>query len=95
MIIKGNEFVKTLSISFPDNEYKIGPIIKPNKNNKLSILFVLLRMLSDATELTPANLPLKIKNKNTAKPINKPPVNADKGVKFIMFINFLKQEIQD
>lgn len=94
-IIKSVESVKTLTISFPDNEYIIGPIIKPNKKNKLSNLFKFLKILSEAIELTPDNLPLKINNKNTAKPINKPPVKADKGVKFIMFINFLKQEIRD
>ena len=52
-------------------------------------------MVSDAIELTPAILPLKIKNKNTAKPINNPPVNADKGVKFTIAINLLILEIQD
>ena len=94
VIIKGKEFVKTLSILFPDNENKIGPIIKPNKNNKLSILFILLKIPSDAIELTPLNLPLKIKNIKAAKPISKPPVKSEYGVKFIMFINFLKLEIQ-
>ena len=95
IIIKGKEFVKTLSILFPDNVNKIGPIIKPNKNNILSNLFSSLIMMSAAIELTPAILPLKIKNKKAAKPIKVPPVKADKGVKFIMLINFLKPEIQD
>ena len=38
-INKGKELVKTLSISLPENENKIGPITKPIKNNKLSYLF--------------------------------------------------------
>jgi hypothetical protein len=62
IIIIGKEFVKTLSILFPDNVNKIGPIIKPNKNNKLSILFTLLKTPSDAIELTPLKIKLKIKN---------------------------------
>ncbi len=37
----------------------------------------------------------KAKNKNAAKPIKDPPTKADIGVKFIMFINLLIQEIQD
>jgi len=81
-INKGNELVKTLSISLPDNEYMIGPIIKPDKNNILSSLFSFFIMLSEAIELTPAILPLKTKNKNAANPINDPPKKADTGVKF-------------
>lgn len=95
IIINGKEFVKILSILFPDKENIIGPIIKPNKNTKLSILFILLKTLLEAIELTPLNLPLKIKNIKAAKPISNPPVKAEYGVKFITFINFLKLEIQD
>jgi len=95
MINKGREFVKTLSISLLENEYKIGPIIKPNKNNKLSYLLSSLKILLEAMELTPAILPLKIKNKNAAKPINNPPVKADIKVKFVILINLLIPEKQD
>ena len=95
IINKGIEFVKTLTISLPENENMIGPIISPNKNNILSNLFSLLIILPEAIELTPAILPLKAKNKNAAKPIKDPPAKADIGVKFIMFINLLIQEIQD
>jgi len=73
----------------------IGPIINPNKNNILSNLFSLLTILPEAIELIPAILPLKAKNKNAANPIKDPPTKADMGVKFIMFINPLTQEIQD
>ena len=92
---KGRELVKTLSMSLPDNEYITGPMIKPDKNNIFSNLFSFLIILSEAIELTPAILPLKTKNKNAAKPINNPPVKADRGVKFIITINLLIQEKQD
>ena len=95
IINKGIEFVKTLTISLSENEYMIGPIINPNINNILSILFSLLIILPEAIELTPAILPLKEKNKNAANPIRDPPTKEDIGVKFITFINLLKQEIQD
>ena len=94
-INKGKELVKILSISFPENEYKTGPIIKPTKNNKLSNLFSFFNILLEAIKLTPDILPLKTKNKNAAKPINNPPVNADRGVKFIITINLLIQEKLD
>jgi len=45
--------------------------------------------------LIPAIRPFRIKNKKTEKPIINPPVNADMGVKLIMFIKFLKQEKLD
>ena len=35
------------------------------------------------------------KNKKAANPIKDPPTKADTGVKFIIFINLLKPEIQD
>ena len=79
----------------PDNEYITGPMIKPDKNNILSNLFSFLIIQSEAIELTPAILPLKTKNKNAANPISDPPTKADTGVKFIIFINFLKLEKQD
>jgi hypothetical protein len=46
-----------------------------------------------AIPLIPVIRPLRIKNKKTDKPIMNPPVNADIGVKLIIFIKLLKQEI--
>ena len=56
------------------------------KNKKLSIrlFFETKRLL--AIPLIPIILPLRMKNKATDKPINKPPVKAVIGVKLTMFI---------
>ena len=45
--------------------------------------------------LIPTIRPFRIKNKKTEKPIINPPVNADMGVKLIMFIKSLKLEKPD
>jgi len=67
--------------------------VKKFKNNKLSIrLFFEIKKLL-AIPLIPVIRPLRIKNKKTEKPISNPPVNADIGVKLIIFIKLLKQEI--
>ena len=56
------------------------------KNKKLSGRSVLCINAFEAILLTPAILPLKINKIKTANPIKIPPVNADKGVKFIIVI---------
>ena len=84
---KGNELEINILISLPNKNVQIkGPNINPTKNNKFSIFlsFEIKKLL--AIPLTPIMLPLSIKNKITDRPINNPPVNADTGVKLIIFI---------
>ena len=66
-----------------------------NKINWAFRISLFLLITPEAIELIPAILPLNAKNKNAANPIKDPPAKADIGVKFIMFINLLIQEIQD
>ena len=67
----------------------MGPTTNPIKNKKLSVLFCFETRASFTIPLTPAKRPLPTKNNITAKPIVTPPTNADRGVKFIMFINLI------
>ena len=85
--ILDHPFVIKNGISFVvENENIIGPTIRPTRNKKLSPLPSFeVRKLS-VILLMPASRPLPIKNTTTAKPIIMPPVKADKGVKFIIFM---------
>ena len=65
----------------------MGPRTNPIINKKLSALFCFETRVLLTMPLTPANRPLPIKNNITAKPIIIPPVKADRGVKFMMFMN--------
>ncbi len=59
----------------------------------MRLFFEIKKLL--AIPLTPVIRPFRIKNKKTEKPIIKPPVNADIGVKLTIFIKPLKQEKPD
>ena len=59
----------------------------------MRLFFEIKKLL--AIPLTPVIRPFRIKNKKTEKPIINPPVNADMGVKLIMFIKSLKLEKLD
>ena len=86
-MINGKESVIKNGISLLINILNIiGPVIKPIRNNKLSILLIFNVRKLLAIPLTPANLPFPIKNNTTARPIIAPPAKAVKGVKFTMFI---------
>jgi hypothetical protein len=67
----------------------MGPKTNPTINKKLSVLFCFETRVSFTMPLTPANRPLPIKNNITAKPIIMPPAKADRGVKFMTFINLI------
>ena len=67
----------------------MGPKTNPTINKKLSVLFCFETRVSFTMPLTPANRPLPIKNNITAKPIIMPPTKADRGVKFMIFINLI------
>ena len=67
----------------------MGPITNPTTNKKLSALFCFETRVSFTMPLTPANRPLPTKNNITAKPIIMPPTKADRGVKFMIFINLI------
>ena len=70
----------------------MGPITKPIKNNKLSNLLFFSDNALAAIPLIPTNLPLNKKKITTARPIIIPPRVAVIGVKFTIFINYLKLE---
>ena len=67
----------------------MGPKTNPTKNKKLSVLFCFETRALFTMPLTPANRPFPIKNIITAKPIIIPPIKADSGVKFTIFILIL------
>ena len=67
----------------------MGPRTNPTINKKLSVLFCFEIRVSFTIPLMPANRPLPIKNNITAKPIIMPPAKADRGVKFMTFINLI------
>ena len=67
----------------------MGPRTSPIINKKLSVLFCFETRALFTMPLTPANLPLPTKNNITAKPIIIPPTKADRGVKFMTFINLI------
>ena len=71
----------------------MGHKTKPAINKKLSILFCFETRALFTMPLTPANRPLPTKNNITAIPIITPPIKADRGVKFVIFINFISQSI--
>ena len=65
----------------------MGPKTNPTMNKKLSALFCFETRALFTMPLTPANRPLPTKNNITAIPIITPPIKADRGVKFMIFIN--------
>jgi len=67
----------------------MGPKTNPIINKKLSVLFCFETRALFTILLTPANRPLPTKNNIPAKPIIMPPTKADRGVKFITFINLI------
>ena len=67
----------------------MGPKINPTKNKKLSVLFCFETRALFTMPLMPASRPFPIKNIITAKPIIIPPAKADRGVKFMIFINLM------
>ena len=67
----------------------MGPKTNPTINKKLSVLFCFETRALFIMPLTPANRPLPTKNNITAKPIIMPPTKADRGVKFMTFINLI------
>ena len=69
----------------------MGPKTNPIINKKLSVLFSFETRVALTMPLIPANRPFPIKNIITAKPIMTPPQKADKGVKFMIFINLMHQ----
>ena len=71
----------------------MGPKTNPTINKKLSVLFCFETRALFTMPLTPANRPLPTKNNITAIPIITPPIKADRGVKFMIFINFISQSI--
>ena len=86
-IINGKEWVTENKISLlVTNVYEKGPSTNPNKNNKFDDLFFVFVRALLAIPLTPASLPVLIKNKITAIPISKPPRKAEKGVKLMVSI---------
>ena len=66
----------------------MGPKTNPTKNKKLSVLCCFETRALFTMPLMPANRPLPIKNNITAKPIIIPPIKADRGVKFMIFMNY-------
>ena len=84
---KKNEFEIEILISWDvKNLYRIGLIINPTINKKLSNLLSLEVKKLLAIPLIPINRPLKKKNRTTDNPINVPPRNAGTGVKLTIFI---------
>ena len=71
----------------------MGPKTNPTINKKLSVLLCFETIALFTMPLTPANRPLPTKNNITAIPIITPPIKADRGVKFMIFINFISQSI--
>ena len=71
----------------------MGPKTNPTINKQLSVLFCFETRALFTMPLTPANRPLPTKNNITAKPIITPPIKADRGVKFMMFINLINYSI--
>ena len=67
----------------------MGPKTNPAVNKKLSPLFCFETRALFTIPLTPANRPLPTKNNITAIPIITPPIKADRGVKFMIFINLI------
>ena len=67
----------------------MGPKTNPTINNKLLVLFFLETTALFTMPLTPANRPLPTKNNITDKPIIMTPAKADRGVKFMTFINLI------
>ena len=71
----------------------MGPKTNPTINKKLSVLFCFETRALFTILLTPANRPLPTKNNITAKPIIMPPTKADRGVKFMIFINLINYRL--
>ena len=71
----------------------MGPKTNPTINKKLSVLFCFETRALFTMPLMPANRPLPTKNNIAAIPIITPPIKADRGVKFMIFINFISQSI--
>lgn len=71
----------------------MGPKTNPIINKKLSVLFCFETRALFTIPLTPANRPLPTKNNITAKPIIMPPAKADRGVKFMIFINLINYRL--
>ena len=71
----------------------MGPKTNPIINKKLSVLFCFETKALFTMPLMPANRPLPIKNNITAKPIIIPPTKADRGVKFMIFINLINYRL--
>ena len=85
--INGKELVTENKISLlVASVYEKGPSTNPNKNNKFDDLFFVFVRALLAIPLTPASLPVLIKNIITAIPISKPPTKDGKGVKLIVSI---------
>ena len=71
----------------------MGPKTNPTINKQLSVLSCFETRTLFTIPLTPANRPLPTKNNITAIPIITPPIKADRGGKFMIFINFISQSI--
>ena len=93
--INGNELVTENKISLlVTNVYEKGPSTNPNKNNKFDDLFFVFVRALLAIPLTPASLPVLIKNIITAIPISKPPTKAGKGVKLMVSIVIILEMVK-